>query len=87
VLDNLLQISRESGDDKITYTNDVDEAVRLVDEKGYQLAFFLNPTKIEEITTLATKLEKMPHKSTFFYPKLLSGLVLNKIVHGNKIKL
>ena len=86
VLDTILNISRESGDDKITYTNNAEEAVQLVDKKGCQLAFFLSPTKIEEITSIASKLEKMPHKSTFFYPKLLSGLVLNKIVHGEKIE-
>lgn len=87
ILENTIGISREGGDDKITYTNDEDEAVRMVDEKGAQAAFFLNPTKIEEIISIASKQEKMPHKSTFFYPKLLSGLVLNKIVHGEKIKL
>jgi len=49
----------------------------LVDEKGYQLAFFLNPTHVEDIIAIASKLEKMPQKSTFFYPKLPTGLVLN----------
>ena len=59
----------------------------MVDEKGCLVAFLLNPTKIEEIIAIASKLEKMPQKSTYFYPKLLSGLVLNKITHGEKIKL
>lgn len=86
VLENLLGISREGGEDKITYTNNDAEAVNLVDEKDYQAAFFLNPTKIDEITSIASKLEKMPQKSTFFYPKLLSGLVLNKLSHHEKIK-
>jgi len=86
VLDTILNIPHESGDDKISYTNNAEEAVNMVDNKGCQLAFFLNPTKIEEIVSIASKLEKMPHKSTFFYPKLLSGLVLNKIVHGEKIE-
>ena len=86
VFDRILGIAKET-EDKVTYVKDEEDAVRFVDEKGHQVAFFLNPTKIEEIIAIASKLEKMPHKSTYFYPKLLSGLVLNKIVHGDKIKL
>ncbi len=86
IFDRIMGIAEQTAD-KVTYTNEDEEAVKLVDEKGYQVAFFMNPTKIEEVTSIASKLEKMPHKSTFFYPKLLSGLVLNKIVHGEKIKL
>ena len=40
--------------------------------------FFLNPVKIEQIMQVALKGEKMPSKSTYFYPKVLSGLVINK---------
>lgn len=86
VFDRILNIAKET-EDKVTYVKTEEEGVRLVDEKGYQLAFFLNPTHVEDIIAIASKLEKMPQKSTFFYPKLLSGLVLNKIVHGEKIKL
>ncbi len=86
VFDRILGIAHET-EDKVVYVKDEEKAVELVDEKGAQVAFFLNPTKIEEITAIASKLEKMPQKSTYFYPKLLSGLVLNKIVHGEKIKL
>lgn len=86
VFDRILKIAKET-EDKISYVKDEEEAVRLVDEKGYQVAFFMNPTKIKEITAIASKLEKLPYKSTYFYPKLLSGLVLNKIVYGEKIKL
>lgn len=86
VFDRILGIHQET-EDKVTYVKDEEEAVRLVDEKGCQAAFFLNATKVEEITSIASKLEKMPHKSTYFYPKLLSGLVLNKIAHGEKVKL
>ena len=86
VFDRILGIAQET-EDKVIYVKDEEEAIKLVDEKKCQVAFFLNPTKVEEITSIASKLEKMPHKSTYFYPKLLSGLVLNKIVHGEKIKL
>ena len=86
VFDRVLGIAQQTAE-KVTYTQNAEEAVKMVDEKGYQVAFLLNPTKVTEITAIASKTEKMPHKSTFFYPKLLSGLVVNKIVHGDKIKL
>ena len=86
VIDKILKIAQTT-EDKIVYVKEEEEAVRFVDKENCQLAFFLNPTKLEDITSIATKLERMPHKSTYFYPKLLSGLVLNKIVHGDKIKL
>lgn len=42
------------------------------------IAFFLNPVKMEEIIAVALNGNKMPAKSTYFYPKVLSGLVINK---------
>lgn len=86
IFDRILGIAQQI-EDKIVYVKDDEKAVKLVDDEGCQIAFFLNATKIEEITAVASKLEKMPQKSTYFYPKLLSGLVLNKIKHGAKIKL
>lgn len=64
----------------ITYVHNGMEGLELVQTKGYQLAFLLNPTKSSEIRNIASRGETMPQKSTFFYPKLLSGLVINKIV-------
>ena len=86
VFDRILGIAQETSS-KVTYTKDDEEAVKMVDEKGFSMAFLLNPTRIDEIVSVASKLEKMPQKSTYFYPKLLSGLVINKIVHGEKVKL
>lgn len=42
------------------------------------IAFFLNPVKVEQIMAVALAGEKMPPKSTYFYPKVLSGMVINK---------
>ncbi len=53
-------------------------AIEKVDNGEYKVAFFLNPTKIEEIRKIASNRERMPQKSTYFYPKLLSGLIINK---------
>jgi uncharacterized protein (DUF1015 family) len=55
-----------------------------VKDGKYQIAFFLNPTKIEQVVAVADKYEKMPQKSTFFYPKLLTGLVMYKMDHPEK---
>lgn len=84
LFDRLLNIANET-EDKVIYSKDPSEAIKLVDEKGAQLSVLLNPTRIEEIVSIASELEKMPHKSTYFYPKLLSGLVLNRFVPGEKV--
>ena len=43
------------------------------------LACLVPPAGMEHVESIASKLEKMPPKSTYFYPKLLSGLVLNPL--------
>jgi uncharacterized protein (DUF1015 family) len=54
------------------------KVLELVDKGEYQLAFFLNPTKMQQVKEAAEAGERMPQKSTYFYPKPLSGLVINK---------
>jgi len=68
----------------IKYVHNNDEAFDQVKEGKYQLAFFMNPTKIGEIISVASKYEKMPQKSTFFFPKLLTGTVMYKMPHPEK---
>ena len=46
---------------------------------AYQCAFLLNPTRVEEIRDVAAAGEKMPQKSTYFYPKLITGLTVNQV--------
>ena len=50
----------------------------LVDSGESDVAFFMNPTLIDQVRRLAEKGIRLPQKATFFYPKLLSGLVINK---------
>jgi len=57
----------------------------MVLDKKFDLAFILNPTRINDVIEIAKSFEKMPQKSTFFHPKLLSGLVLNRIAYNEKI--
>jgi uncharacterized protein (DUF1015 family) len=66
----------DSFEKNISYTRDMDEAVRLVEKGLFSLAFFLGPTSLEDLKKIASRGERMPHKSTYFYPKLLSGLVI-----------
>jgi uncharacterized protein (DUF1015 family) len=61
------------------YKSDMVEALSLVDSGSYQMAFFLNPTKMEHVKEVTGNALIMPRKSTYFYPKVLTGLVFNKI--------
>jgi uncharacterized protein (DUF1015 family) len=66
----------------IAYSPDAEELIERVDNDSAYVAFFLNGVKVEQIMAVALKGEKMPPKSTYFYPKVLSGLVVNK--HGRQ---
>ena len=66
-------------DQQILYTREENLAINLVDSKKYQAAFFMNPPEPNQISAISESLKKMPHKSTYFYPKPLSGLVINKL--------
>lgn len=63
---------------QIYYTQDEREAVSLVDSGKYDTCFFLNPTPVEDIKSVAERKSLMPQKSTYFYPKVLSGLLIYK---------
>ncbi|MDD5561454.1 MAG: DUF1015 domain-containing protein [Candidatus Omnitrophica bacterium] len=63
----------------VRYDPDPDEFIKEVDADPLKVAFFLNPVKIEQIIDVALSGNKMPPKSTYFYPKVLSGLVINKL--------
>ncbi|MDO8525437.1 MAG: DUF1015 domain-containing protein [Candidatus Omnitrophota bacterium] len=65
-------------DDNIEFTKDPFDAARAVDSGKFKAAFFLNPTGVSQIKRIAKLGERMPRKSTYFYPKQLSGLVINK---------
>jgi uncharacterized protein (DUF1015 family) len=67
----------ESDEEAIQYTQDENEALDLVRRGGADAALLLNPTKVSEVLAVAASGERMPHKSTYFYPKPLTGLVMN----------
>lgn len=81
ILEKLMGIDAENMAKQInlTYVKQIDNAVKSVDNGTADCAFILNPTKISEICDVSSAGEKMPQKSTYFYPKLITGLVINKL--------
>jgi uncharacterized protein (DUF1015 family) len=63
----------------IGYTPSIDEARAKLDAGEYQAAFLLRPTPVDQVREVAAAGETMPPKSTYFFPKLLTGLVFNPL--------
>ena len=61
------------------YARDTAEAVAMVRSGQYDAAFVMRPTPVRQVRELAAEGENMPPKSTFFYPKLLTGLLFNPL--------
>jgi uncharacterized protein (DUF1015 family) len=61
----------------IRYTKDDHEALDWVGQGTGEAALLLNATKVSEVQAVASAGERMPHKSTYFFPKPLTGLVIN----------
>ncbi len=74
VLKHLLHVQ----DDEISFLNSGDEAVGLVDGGRCDFAVFVPATSVEEVKDIAENGLYMPPKSTYFYPKVLTGLVFHK---------
>ncbi len=82
ILEKLFGIDKENMARQInlSYTRDAEEAIRLSASNEYNCAFLIRPTAVSEIKDVALAGEKMPQKSTYFYPKLITGLVMNELV-------
>ena len=80
VLDKIFGIDKESlqADHNLVYTCDFDRAAELAQTTAFQCAFFLNPPKISEICDIAAACETVPQKTTYFYPKIITGMIMNK---------
>ena len=79
-LDRLCKIDREAiASGRLAYSKSVREALDWVDRAsdGADMAFLLDPTPVAEIASVARDGEVMPQKSTYFYPKALTGLLIN----------
>jgi uncharacterized protein (DUF1015 family) len=81
ILEKGLRITLEAvaGEKNITYEREMDVALAAVDRGEAQLAFLLNPVRVEQVTQIALGGDVMPQKSTDFYPKLLSGIAIFRV--------
>ncbi|WP_446008622.1 DUF1015 domain-containing protein [Candidatus Electrothrix sp.] len=79
-------------DGLVSYISDadvaLDEAVKesVLQDSNTPLLFLLNPTKVEQVLKVADSDNIMPHKSTFFYPKIMTGLLLNKLDDKEQVR-
>jgi uncharacterized protein (DUF1015 family) len=81
VLDDRLGIDAAAvaAGDRLAYTRSEADARRAVEEGEAQAAFLVRPTRLEHLAAVATAGDVMPQKSTYFYPKLLTGMVFNPL--------
>jgi uncharacterized protein (DUF1015 family) len=81
VLRGNLRIDQQSAatEGSLAFTHDGEEALRLVESGDCVVAFLLSPTPVEQVLSMADAGERMPQKSTYFYPKLPAGLVMNPL--------
>jgi len=78
VIEGMLNVSSSSGG-HIAYDADEFEAAELVQSNEVQMALLLNPPTPDDVKKVSLAGALMPHKSTYFYPKLLTGLVMHKM--------
>jgi uncharacterized protein (DUF1015 family) len=78
LLEGVLHISEEAirNQQNVSYCRETAEALAQVREGKMQIAFLMNPARIEQVRDIALAGEVLPQKSTDFYPKLLSGLTI-----------
>lgn len=81
ILERILHISQAAQEKKtnIKYIKDLDDAIDEVKNGDMQMVFLMNPTKITQVKAVAEAGLVMPQKSTYFYPKLLTGLTINPL--------
>jgi uncharacterized protein (DUF1015 family) len=81
VLKGALQLSAEDilHLNGLGYARNIPEAVSLVQSHAYDAAFIMRPTPVEQVRQIAAAGEHMPPKSTYFFPKLLTGLLFNPL--------
>ncbi|MCH5188167.1 MAG: DUF1015 domain-containing protein [Oscillospiraceae bacterium] len=81
VLEKLMGIDKENMSKQInlSYTRSAAEGFAAVNSGKANCVFLLNPTKVSQIKSISLVNEKMPQKSTYFYPKLVTGIVMNML--------
>jgi uncharacterized protein (DUF1015 family) len=77
ILESILGLPEEK--ENVIYTPDFKKAQSAVEQGEYQLAFLLSPFPVTTIKAISDAGDRMPKKSTYFYPKLPTGLVINSL--------
>ncbi len=67
------------GVNEFSYEMSAAKAIKMVDSGEFEAAFFLNATRLHELRDVALDGKRMPPKSTYFFPKLMTGMVLNQL--------
>lgn len=75
IFEELIGLTHDKAGVYIDYSSDATESITKVADKEYQLALLVNPVKPEVIKTIADSGDRMPKKSTYFHPKIPSGLI------------
>jgi uncharacterized protein (DUF1015 family) len=81
ILEDKLEIDSEklASGKFVNYTIQASDAKKMVESGDYSAAFLLKETRVQEVKDVADAGDKMPQKSTYFYPKLITGLVLRPL--------
>ena len=75
----LIEAGGLHAEDVLDYTRDARDATERVEAGEFDLAVLMNPTRVEQIAAVALAGERMPEKSTYFYPKAPTGLVFRPL--------
>ncbi|MSP60942.1 MAG: DUF1015 domain-containing protein [Myxococcales bacterium] len=89
LFETLLGIDRHAQEKQsnLRYAKALDKAFDELNSPDVQAVFLMNPTRVQQVQAMADAGEVMPQKSTFFYPKIASGLVMNPIDPAEEVPL
>lgn len=79
ILEKLLGLDLDKEEAMLTYDYSKQSVINRILDQEYQLAFLLNPIRVEVIKAIADVDDRMPRKSTYFYPKPPAGLILHRL--------
>ena len=81
IIEKILGIDEKAQENQLNlkYVKNADELLKRVESGEAQLGFFMNPTPVKQVKEAAETGERMPQKSTYFFPKIVTGLVLNPL--------
>jgi len=85
LIEHVLGVPSARIEEHVAYERKVSETLAKVDSSQYQAALLLNPTRAAQVQKVAAQGERMPQKSTDFYPKFVSGLVFMDVGESEKL--